>query len=112
MLLLGRYRLDRPVCAGDMGQVRAAYDTVLGRDVAIKVQSVDPHGDRTAFDRFRREARSAAALQHPNVVTIFDSGTEGETAFLVMERLPGPTLDGKSCGGAGSCFKPSAPGCS
>jgi serine/threonine-protein kinase len=92
MLLMGRYRLERPIGSGGMGQVWAAHDSRLGRDVAIKVQQFDPTGDEVAFDRFQREARSAAALQHPNVVTIFDSGTERNTAFLVMELLPGPTL--------------------
>jgi serine/threonine-protein kinase len=93
MLLVGRYRLEQPIGAGGMGQVWAAHDTRLGRDVAVKVQKFDPDGDRAAFERFRREAQSTAALQHPNVVTIFDSGTEGDTAFLVMELLPGPTLE-------------------
>jgi eukaryotic-like serine/threonine-protein kinase len=93
MLLAGRYRLDQPIGAGGMGQVWAAHDTVLGRDVAIKAQKFDADRDRTAFDRFYREAQSTAGLQHPNVVTIFDSGTQGETAFLVMELLPGPNLE-------------------
>ena len=93
-LLAGRYRLDRRIGSGGMGQVWAARDTVLGRDVAVKVQQFDPQGDRAAFERFVREARTAAGLQHPNVVTIFDSGTDRHTAFLVMELLPGPTLDG------------------
>src|SRR5215203_6027395 len=70
-----------------------AVDTRLGRDVALKVQQFDPAGDRVAFERFQREAQSAAGLQHPNVVTIFDSGIDGDTAFLVMELLPGPTLE-------------------
>ena len=87
------YRLERPIGAGGMGHVWAANDTRLGRDVALKVQQFDPAGDRVAFERFQREAQSTAALQHPNVVTIFDSGTEGDTAFLVMELLPGPTLE-------------------
>jgi eukaryotic-like serine/threonine-protein kinase len=90
MLLVGRYRLDRPIGAGGMGRVWAAHDTRLGRDVALKVQQFDPADDRVAFERFQREAQSAAGLQHPNVVTIFDSGTDGDTAFLVMELLPDP----------------------
>ena len=94
MLLVGRYRLDRRIGAGGMGQVWAAHDTRLGRDVALKVQKFDPDGDRAASERFRREAQSTAALQHPNVVTVFDSGTELDMAFLVMELLPGPTLEG------------------
>src|SRR5829696_8541165 len=93
MLLVGRFRLDRRIGAGGMGQVWAAHDTRLGRDVAVKVQKFDPDGDRAAFERFRREAQSMAALQHPNVVTVFDSGTDLDAAFLVMELLPGPTLE-------------------
>ena len=92
--LVGRYQLCRQIGAGGIGQVWTAHDAVLGREVAIKVQQVDPDDDHEAFERFVREARSAAALQHPNVVTIFDSGTDGATAFLVMELLPGPTLTG------------------
>jgi serine/threonine-protein kinase len=92
-LLAGRYRLDRAIGIGGMGQVWAAHDTRLRRDVAIKVQQFDPAGDRVAFERFQREAQSAAGLQHPNTVTIFDSGTNGNMAFLVMELLPGPTLE-------------------
>src|SRR5215208_4653902 len=93
MLLVGRYRLERVIGAGGMGRVWVADDTRLGRDVALKVQQSDPAGDRVAFERFQREAQSAAGLQHPNVVTIFDSGIDGDTAFLVMELLPGPTLE-------------------
>jgi eukaryotic-like serine/threonine-protein kinase len=93
-LLVGRYQLGRQIGAGGIGQVWTAHDLVLGREVAIKVQEIDPDLDGAAFERFVREARSAAALQHPNVVTIFDSGTDQDTAFLVMELLPGPTLTG------------------
>jgi eukaryotic-like serine/threonine-protein kinase len=73
----------------------SGWPTTLGwgRDVALKVQQFDPAGDRVALERFQREAQSAAGLQHPNVVTIFDSGIDGDTAFLVMELLPGPTLE-------------------
>jgi eukaryotic-like serine/threonine-protein kinase len=92
-LLAGRYRLDRPIGAGGMGQVWAAYDLVLGREVAIKSQEIGLTDDRALLERFYREAQSAARLQHPNVVTIFDSGTDSGTAFLVMELLPGPNLE-------------------
>jgi eukaryotic-like serine/threonine-protein kinase len=74
-----------------MGQVWAAHNAQLGRDLAIKVQQFDPAGDEVAFERFQREAQNAAGLQHPNVVTIFDNGTDGNMAFLVMELLPGRT---------------------
>jgi hypothetical protein len=93
MVLVGRYRLDRPVGAGGMGYVWAAHDMVLGRNVAIKAQELGAYGDNGWLERFQREAQSAAGLQHPNVVTIFDSGTEGGTAFLVMELLPGPNME-------------------
>jgi eukaryotic-like serine/threonine-protein kinase len=93
MLLAGRCRLSRPIGAGGMGQVWAAHDTVLGRAVAIKAQKFDADVDSRAFDRFQREAQSTPTVQHPNVVTIFDNGTDGETAFLVMELLPGPNLE-------------------
>jgi hypothetical protein len=93
MLLVGRYRLDRPIGAGGMGDVWAADDMVLGRDVAIKAQELGAYGDHAMLERFQREAQSAAGLQHPNVVTIFDSGAEGGTAFLVMELLPGPNME-------------------
>jgi hypothetical protein len=93
MLLVGRYRLVRPVGAGGMGDVWAANDMVLGRDVAIKAQELRADGDHAWLERFQREAQSAAGLQHPNVVTIFDSGAEGGTAFLVMELLSGPNME-------------------
>jgi eukaryotic-like serine/threonine-protein kinase len=91
--LVGRYRLDQPIGAGGMGDVWAAHDMVLGRDVAIKTQELRADGDHARLERFQREAQSAAGLQHPNVVTIFDSGADGGTAFLVMELLPGPTME-------------------
>jgi eukaryotic-like serine/threonine-protein kinase len=92
-LLVGRYRLDQPIGAGGMGDVWAAHDMVLGRDVAIKAQEHGAEGDHARLERFQREAQSAAGLQHPNVVTIFDSGAEGGTAFLVMELLSGPNVE-------------------
>ena len=90
--LADRYRLDRPIGSGGMGQVWAGRDTVLERDVAIKVQALDPQAPPAELERFIREARATAALQHPHVVTIFDSGTDNGQAFLVMELLPGPSL--------------------
>jgi len=91
MLLAGRYRWSGR--SGLAGWVKPGRPMTLGWDVAIKVQQFDPAGGQIAFKRFQREARSAAGLQHPNVVTIFDSGTDGDMAFLVMELLPGPTLE-------------------
>ncbi len=91
-VLADRYRLRRRLASGGMGEVWLADDAVLGREVAVKVLSVGSDADQAAVERFALEARTLAALQHPNIVTIFDSGTPSGTAFIVMELLPGPTL--------------------
>ena len=91
-LLAERYRLRRRLASGGMGEVWLARDAILGREVAVKVLSVGSDADPAAVERFDLEARTLAALQHPNIVTIFDSGTPSGTAFIVMELLTGPTL--------------------
>ncbi len=90
-LLARRYRLVRPIDRGGMGQVWAGVDSVLEREVAVKVVDV-ARDDPVAAGRFRREAQATAALSHPNVVTIYDLGVDGPAAFLVMELLQGPTV--------------------
>ncbi|MEI5710449.1 protein kinase, partial [Streptomyces brasiliscabiei] len=77
---------------GGAGEVWQAEDTVLDRQVAVKLlRSLD--GDpMDAVERFRAEAQSAARLTHPNVVATYDVGTEGDHVFLVMELVPGPDL--------------------
>jgi serine/threonine protein kinase len=91
-LLAGRYRLDRVLGRGGMAAVWRAHDEVLGRLVAAKLVQVGGD-DPSAAVRFAREARTAAALAHPNIVTVFDAGIGSDgIAFLVMELLPGPTL--------------------
>ncbi len=89
-VLAGRYVVGRRIGAGGMGEVHAGVDQVLERDVAIKTCPIG--GDTVALERFRREARTAAALHHRNVVTIHDAGAEAGVAFIVMELLPGPDL--------------------
>jgi serine/threonine-protein kinase len=74
-----------------MGQVYLAQDESLTRHVAVKTLELDG-ADPSAAERFRREARTTALLTHPNIVTVFDTGTDDTTAFLVMELLPGPSL--------------------
>jgi serine/threonine-protein kinase len=91
-VLAGRYVVGRRIGAGGMGMVHAGVDRVLERDVAIKTIPIGA-GDAVALERFRREARAAAALDHRNVVTIHDAGAQGEVAYIVMELLPGPNLD-------------------
>jgi eukaryotic-like serine/threonine-protein kinase len=90
--LADRYVLVRRLASGGMGDVWLARDVVLGREVAVKVIAVGSDGDQQAVERFRREATMTAALEHPNIVTIFDSGTHHGSAFIVMELLAGPTL--------------------
>ena len=88
-LLAGRYRLDSRIGAGAMGQVWRAVDERLGREVAVKTVDLRGVTDPSVAERFRREAVATARLSHPSIVTIFDSGTDGDTAFLVMELLRG-----------------------
>jgi eukaryotic-like serine/threonine-protein kinase len=90
--LAGRYELGSLLGRGGMGAVRDATDRRLGRQVAVKILRADLAEQPSARRRFETEARAAARLAHPNVVTVFDSGEEGGIPFLVMERLPGGTL--------------------
>jgi eukaryotic-like serine/threonine-protein kinase len=89
----GRYRLERPLGHGGMATVFLARDEELDRPVAIKVLAQHLAGDRAFRERFLREARLAARLSHPNVVSVYDAG-EGEDGrpFIVMEYVPGRTL--------------------
>jgi eukaryotic-like serine/threonine-protein kinase len=89
---LGPYEIVAPIGAGAMGEVFRARDTRLGRDVAIKVlpSSVATLPDR--LQRFAQEAQAAAALNHPNVVAVYDVHTEGDTPYVVSELLEGETL--------------------
>jgi len=95
-LLDGRYRIGRRIARGGMASVYEALDTRLDRTCAIKIMH-HGLGDDVAFaDRFKREARAAARLNHPNVVNVFDQGDDpeidGGTLYLVMELVPGHTL--------------------
>jgi len=96
---LGPYEVLGPVGSGGMGEVYRARDTRLERDVAIKV--LPPHlaTDPMAVERFRREAQAVAALSHPNIVGIFDVGSEGATSFVVTELLTGETLRARLAAG-------------
>jgi serine/threonine-protein kinase len=94
----GRYRLDRLIGRGGMGSVYEAWDIGLQRTVAVKIM-FGAFGENRALRRFEREARTAAALHHPNVVSIYDYGAVGEGAYLVMERIYGVTLREEIDGG-------------
>ena len=87
-----RYRLDELVGTGGMSSVFRAHDTMLERDVALKI--LHPHYTRDAeyVERFRREARAAAQIAHPNVVTVIDRGEHEGRQFIVFEYIPGENL--------------------
>ena len=89
---LGAYEVLSPLGAGGMGEVYRARDSRLGREVALKVLPEALAADRDRLARFEQEARSASALNHPNIVTIHEIGREGETAYIAMELVEGKTL--------------------
>ncbi|HET7871164.1 MAG TPA: protein kinase [Terriglobales bacterium] len=90
----GRYQISALLGSGGMGQVYRARDTRLSRDVALKIlhaESGSARGGPAAL-RFEREARAASALNHPNIVAIFDIGTENDTTYIIMELVHGRSL--------------------
>ena len=89
---LGHYRIERLLGTGGMGEVYLAEDIRLGRHVALKVLSATLAGDPDRRERFEREARAAAALNHPNIVTIHSVEEEGGVPFLTLELIEGQTL--------------------
>ena len=89
---LGPYELRAPIGAGGMGEVWSARDERFGRDVAVKILPPSVTGDEELLKRFEQEARAAGSLNHPNLVTIFDAGSQNGTAYIAMELLEGETL--------------------
>ena len=89
---LGPYEVLSPLGAGGMGEVYRARDTRLGREVAIKVLPESLGSDPERLKRFEREARSASALNHPNIVTIHDIGSAGAVSYIAMELVQGESL--------------------
>ena len=90
---LGPYEILSPLGAGGMGEVYRARDVRLGREVAIKILPDSLSADPDRLRRFEQEARSASALNHPNILTIHDVGGEGGgTPYVVSELLEGETL--------------------
>lgn len=92
---ISHYRIEEKIGAGGMGEVYRAHDPRLGRDVAIKILPEAFAADADRLRRFEQEARAAAALNHPNIVAIYDVGTwANATPYVVSELLEGETLRG------------------
>src|SRR5262245_51479090 len=89
---LGPYTIASPLGAGGMGEVYRAHDSRLGRDVAIKVLPSSSSADPDRLQRFEQEARAAAALNHPNILALYDIGRSDGGPYLVTELLDGETL--------------------
>jgi serine/threonine protein kinase len=92
MKTISRYRLERPLGHGGMASVYLGHDTELDRPVAVKLLAENAAGDDGLRKRFVREARLAARLSHPNVVSVFDAGEEDGRPYIVMEHVQGKTL--------------------
>jgi len=89
---IGHYQVQSLLGAGGMGEIYLAQDTQLGRKVAIKLLPVEFTADAGRVRRFAQEARAVSALNHPNIITIFEIGQEGSTHYIATEFIDGETL--------------------
>src|SRR5271154_6581019 len=102
-LLGGRYRLDAQIGRGGMSTVYRAFDTVLERPVAVKLMHREIASDSDQLERFRREARSVARLNHPHIVTVIDAGEEPSPESTLSADSAGSEEVG-AAGGVGTPF--------
>jgi serine/threonine protein kinase len=96
---LGPYEILSPLGTGGMGEVYRACDPRLGREVAVKILPESFATDLDRLRRFEHEARATGALNHPNILSVYDIGAQGQTHFIVTELLEGETLREKLRGG-------------
>src|SRR5262249_33143818 len=89
---IGPYEVISSIGAGGMGEVYRARDPRLGRDIALKILPAEFSANRDSLKRFEQEARSASALNHPNIITIYDVGTDESMSYLSMELVEGKSL--------------------
>ena len=90
--LAGRYVLEELIATGGMAEVWRARDEVLARMVAVKILRADLADDPSLSERFQREAVTAARLTHPHIVSVFDTGIDDDTRYIVMEHFAGRSL--------------------
>src|SRR4029079_336019 len=90
--LIGHYRIESLIGIGGMGEVYLARDERLGRKAALKLLPDNLTIDEAQLSRFKNEARSASALNHPNILTVYEIGAEGDRQFIAMEFIEGVTL--------------------
>jgi len=89
---ISRYRIVSKIASGGMGEVYLAIDTRLNRNVALKILPAEVVNSRDRMQRFEQEAQAASALNHPNIITIYEIGAEGDTHFIATEFIEGETL--------------------
>ena len=90
--LIGHYRIESLIGVGGMGEVYLARDERLGRKAALKLLPDSLTTDETQLSRFKNEARTASALNHPNILTVYEIGAEGNVQFIATEFIEGVTL--------------------
>src|SRR5207244_9188203 len=97
---VGVYEIRSPLGRGGMGEVYRAHDSRLGRDVAIKVLPSEVSSDPERLRRFEQEARAAASLNHPNILTVHETGVHDGQPYVVSELLEGQTVRARLSAGA------------